>query len=86
MIEDIVAARAEGARLVPACEVVGISLRTYRRWNRGTQVKADGRLTAVHPAPRHRLSEAERAQVLHVCNEPRFASLPPRQNSCHCFL
>jgi putative transposase len=79
MIEDIVAARAEGARLAPACEVVGISLRTYRRWSRGTQVKADGRPTAVRPAPRHRLSEAERAQVLRVCNEPRFSSLPPSQ-------
>jgi hypothetical protein len=30
MIEDITQARTQGARLEPACEVVGISLRTYR--------------------------------------------------------
>lgn len=79
MIEDIRAASAQGARLVPACEVVGISVRTYRRWTRGTEVQADRRPTAVRPPPAHRLSEAERDEVLRVCSEPRFASLPPSQ-------
>lgn len=32
MIEDIDTARRAGAHLHSACEVVGISLRTYRRW------------------------------------------------------
>ncbi len=79
MIEDIGKARGEGARLVAACEVAGISLRTYRRWTQGDDVRADGRLTAVHLPPAHRLSEAECAEVLRVCGEPRFASLPPSQ-------
>lgn len=79
MIPDIVVARAEGARLVPACEVVGINLRTSRRWTRGRDVRADGRPTAVRPPPAQRLSEAERAEVRRVCSEPRFASLPPSQ-------
>ena len=79
MIEDIRVAQAQGARLLPACEVVGISLRTYRRWTGGGEVKADGRPTAVRPPPVHRLNEAERAEVLRVCSEPRFASLPPSQ-------
>ena len=48
---DIAKARGEGARLKPACEIAGLSLRTYRRWT-------------VHGA---------------VCQEPRFASLPPSQ-------
>ena len=79
MIQDIGTARAQGARLEPACEVVGISLRTYRRWTQGGQVQADGRPQAVRPSPSHRLSEAERAEVLRVCSDPRFASLPPSQ-------
>jgi putative transposase len=79
MIDDIGKARRDGAHLVAACEVVGIALRTYRRWTEGDEVRADGRPTAVHPSPAHRLSEAECAEVLRVCSEPRFASLPPSQ-------
>lgn len=78
-IEDIEAARREGARLGPACEVVGIDLRTYRRWMRGGEIQADRRPEANRPPPTHRLSEAERDEVLRVCHEPRFASLPPSQ-------
>ena len=65
--------------LESACEVIGISLRTYRRWIEGGEVKADGRPEATRPAPLHRLSDEERTEVLRVCNEPRFASLPPSQ-------
>ena len=79
MIENTGAARSEGARLVLACAVVGISLRTYRRWTQGDEVKADGRPTAVRPPPAHQLGEAECAEVLRVCSEPRFVSLPPSQ-------
>ncbi len=79
MIDDIGKARDEGARLVAVCEVVGISLRTYRRWTRGDEMHSDGRPTAVRPPPAHQLSEAECAEVLRVCSEPRFASLPPSQ-------
>ncbi len=53
MIEDIGKARGEGARLVAVCEVVGISLRTYRRWTQGYEVRSDGRPTAVRPRPAH---------------------------------
>jgi putative transposase len=79
ILEDIEEARREGARLEAACEVVGIHMRTYRRWTQGGAVKADGRPVGVRPSPSHRLSDAERSDVLRVCNEPRFASLPPSQ-------
>lgn len=79
IIADIAEARAQGVRLESACEVIGISLRTFRRWMGGGDVRADGRPEATRPAPRHRLSDEERAEVLRVCNEPRFASLPPSQ-------
>ena len=32
---------------------------------------------AVRPLPAHALSPAERAEVLRVANEPRFADMPP---------
>ena len=32
MVQDIAAARSAGARLLPACLMVGITLRTRQRW------------------------------------------------------
>ena len=77
-VQDIQEAHRSGARLRLACEVAGIDVRTLQRWNAGTGlVSGDGRPQAVRPAPSHALSSAERAQVLSVANEPRFADLPP---------
>lgn len=39
----------------------------------------DKRPTAARPAPANKLTKIERAQILAVCNESRFASLPPTQ-------
>ncbi len=55
---------------------MGIGLRTYRRWQSGGE---DGRPIAERAAPSHTLSEAERDAIVAVCNESRFASLPPSQ-------
>lgn len=79
MLNDIAEARREGARLLPACEMVGLSLRTYRRWTLSEEVQGDGRPGAAHPVPSHKLSETEREAIMAVCHEPRFASLPPSQ-------
>lgn len=74
----IQAAREAGARLHQACEVAGISARTLQRWEAHQGLETgDGRPTAVRPMPSHALSEAERAEVLRVANEPRFADMPP---------
>ena len=71
-------ARQNGARLRKACEIVGIDARTLQRWSgKDGQVRADRRPGAVRPAPSHALSEAERAQLVRVANEPRFADKPP---------
>ena len=75
---NIVAAHAAGARLRPACETAGIDIRTLQRW--GAQeglIAGDGRPQAVRPALAHALTPAERAEVLRVANEPRFAAVPP---------
>lgn len=71
-------AHAAGARLEPACELVGIDLRTLQRWKASDGlVQGDKRPEAVHQRPAHALSEAERAEILRLANEPRFAEVPP---------
>jgi len=78
LAQDIHIAHGAGARLRPACEVAGIDLRTLQRWKaREGLVAGDGRPQAVRPTPGHTLSQAERAQLLEVANEPRFAAVPP---------
>jgi len=80
LARDIHTAHAAGARLFSACEVAGIDLRTLQRWQAGDGLgllAGDGRPHAVHSTPAHALSEAERAQVLAVASEPRFADVPP---------
>jgi putative transposase len=78
LARDIQTAHAAGARLRPACETAGITVRTLQRWLACEGlVSGDGRPRAVRPAPAHALSPLERAQVLRVANEPRFADVPP---------
>ncbi len=78
LARDIQIARHAGARLRPACETAGITVRTLQRWQTSQGLLAgDGRPQAVRPVPAHALSAAERAQVLRVANEPRFADVPP---------
>ena len=71
-------AHDSGARLHLACRLVGIDLRTLQRWKASDGLVAgDGRPLAVRATPAHALSPAERAAVLSVANEPRFADVPP---------
>ena len=78
LMDHIAQARAAGARLRPACAMAGIDARTLQRWNAGEgAAKGDRRPTAHHPAPPHALSAAERARIIAVANESRFADTPP---------
>jgi putative transposase len=78
LARDIDVAHAAGARLRPACEIAGIDARTLQRWRAHRGLTAgDGRPQAVRPMPSHALSQDERAQLLAVANEPRFAAVPP---------
>lgn len=72
-------ANQSGARLHIACDEVGITLRTYRRWYRDGQITADKRPDAVRPHPSNKLTEVEQARIIEVCNMEKFASLPPSQ-------
>jgi putative transposase len=78
LAQDIATAHADGSRLQPACEIAGIDVRTLQRWKAQDGLSAgDGRPQAVHPTPVHALSPEERAALLAVANEPRFAAVPP---------
>lgn len=78
LARDIDAAHLAGARRRLACEVAGIELRTLQRWKAREGLTAgDGRPQALRPRPGHALSAQERATLLTVANEPRFAAVPP---------
>ena len=78
LVRDIEQAREDGARLVPACALAGIDARTLRRWKAGDGLRqGDRRPDAARSVPSHALSEAERARIIEIANEPRFADTPP---------
>ena len=78
LARDIHVAHAAGARLHAACEIAGIELRTLQRWKaRHGLTEGDGRPQARRPTPGHALSPAERARLVAVANESRFAAVPP---------
>jgi len=83
LMDHIAQARAAGARLKPACAIAAIDARTLQRWQASEGLATgDRRPTAHHPVRSHALSEAERAQIVAVCNEPRFAETPPGRIRC----
>jgi putative transposase len=77
LVRDIEQACADGSRLAAACALAGIDARTLRRWQSGDGLRqGDRRPDADRPMPSHALSEAERARIIAVANEPRFAATP----------
>ena len=70
-----------GARRDKACDVIGISSSTLRRWRPAASatVLRDNRPDAIRPKPYNSYTEAERENILHMCNSAEFASLPPSQ-------
>lgn len=67
-----------GARLSPACAIVGLSPRTLQRWRQPEKLQEDGRIHRVF-TPGHKLSEAERADVIAAANREEFKHLTPHQ-------
>lgn len=62
-----------GARLGRACEVAGISVRSFQRWLQSTQDRRKGPSTA----PSHRLSNEEEIAALQLANRPGYRNLSP---------
>ncbi len=70
-------AQRAGARLRPACQLLGLQMRTLQRWKAQGLTVGDRRPQAVRQPPAHALSPEERAEVLRLANLPRFADVPP---------
>lgn len=72
-----------GARIAPACEILGLTCRTLRRWKEQLKTQnslEDGRQdVAQRPAPANKLRPEEVERILEVANSPEYASLPPTQ-------
>lgn len=77
ILEALAEAQRAGARLAPACRVVGLSIRTVERWRTGA-TSQDGRC-GPHRRPGNALTVAEEGQVLAVTTSPRYAGLSPKQ-------
>ncbi len=72
-------AKNAGARIRPACNVIGISIRTYERWVQGGKIHFDKRTIAKRPAPKNKLSHLEYKNILKIVNSNEFVDLPPSQ-------
>ncbi|MBF5058495.1 transposase, IS3 family protein, partial [Alcanivorax sp. 521-1] len=70
-------AQRDGARLAQACDVLGVSVRTYHRWKAPGVVRADRRPEVLRAKPRNGLSESERDAVVALCNALDYRSRPP---------
>jgi putative transposase len=65
-----------GSRIKPACEIIGITIRTLQNWRRiGFQ---DRRKTKAR-TPVNKLSQSEQRAILELCNTKEFQSMSPKQ-------
>jgi len=79
IVKAIDEAMAGGARKKPACQEANICILTYNRWVCNDDVAVDKRPICTHPEPKNKLTEEERQQIIDVCNDEKYASLPPSQ-------
>lgn len=68
---------AKGARLRPACNIVGISLRCHQRWSRAPDTEDQRR--GPHTQSPHKLTDEEEQAVVNLVNEPEHRNLTPEQ-------
>ena len=74
-LELVREAHASGASKAAACELIGIDVRTFKRWQTKPEDLRCGPLTA----PSNALTAEERATVLRHANSKEYANLPPGQ-------
>lgn len=77
MILDLISdAQRDGARLGPACRVVGLSARTVERWR---AAPGDDRRAGPRHRPANALTDVEEAQIVTVLTSERYRRLSPKQ-------
>ena len=75
-IELIDEATAAGARQSKACEEIGISARSYQRWQANG---LEDRRQCVAKQPSNKLSEQERQAIIDISNQEAYRSLSPKE-------
>jgi len=78
-VELLQEANQNGARLVPACKELNISVRTYERWVTEGGIKEDQRPHAIRPEPKNKLTLDEKNEILEIVKKEEFVDLPPSQ-------
>jgi transposase InsO family protein len=81
-IELIHEAVKAGARREKACDILGLSARTLRRWEaclKDKPLKDQRKSAAARRTPTNKLTELECKKILEICNQPQYKSLPPTQ-------
>lgn len=68
-----------GARLEAICEIVGISVRTYKRWDSKDGISIDLRKIAYRLPPKNKISDEEYKEILDILTLPEYADLSPSQ-------
>lgn len=79
IVEAVVEAIGSGAAQKTACKTISLTVRTFQRWYKDCEVKADLRPVAKRPKPANQLTQAEYQAVLDCCNSDKYSSLPPSQ-------
>ena len=77
MVDLVHEATGGGANLGVAVKAVGLSVRTWQRWQK--QGEGADRRRGPHTAPPNKLTPAEREEVLAIANAPEFRDLSPKQ-------
>lgn len=76
-LELVEQAQVGGARRQASCEVLEVSLRTVERWEK--EPEAGDQRKGPTTACGHRLSEAEKQEMVEVSNSPEYRDLSPWQ-------
>jgi putative transposase len=64
-----------GCRKIKACELLGITIRTYERWKSSDSL--DDKRQFVKKNPANKLSLMERQKIISLVNSPLYSDLPP---------
>lgn len=69
-------AMTSGCRLKLACDELNISPRTYQRWTKEGGIKKDQRPLVDRPAPKNKLTEEERKEIIEIVNSLNMQTSP----------
>ena len=76
LLDWISIANNSGARIRNILEILGLSLKTYKRWKNGSL--EDNRKGPLSE-PKNKITQEERDSVLAICNSEEFRNNPPSQ-------